>query len=160
MRLARYLKVASTICFVLLWIPFVIALISSSPAPGPDDESPVLFLLARPWLMAMGVLFAGTFVFYLASLFFSATANWQTISKGEEAEAKIVTMRDNRTRINNDLQVEFALEVHPRGLPVFTAQATKTVSMIELAAYQPGRTVIVKFIPGTANVAIVGPKYN
>ncbi len=115
-------------------------------------------IFTSPWLYAMGALFAGTFIFLIASLIVGAVSNHRILASGQEAEAKILAIADTGTRINDNPVIEFSLQIQPSNYPAFVAEARQTVSVIHLPSYQPGKIVNVKFVPGTDKVAIVGPK--
>lgn len=76
---------------------------------------------------------------------------------GTAATAKILAIADTGTRIGSNPLVRFDLQVNPMAAPAFQTQVEQTVSMIHLPLYQPGKTVNVKFVPGTQNTVITGP---
>ena len=77
-------------------------------------------------------------------------------AKGQDAVAEILSINDTGTRINDNPVINFSLRVRPMFQPEFLGQARRTISIIELPQYQPGKTVRVKFVPGKEQVAIVG----
>jgi hypothetical protein len=161
MKSAKLLKRLSSICFLLMWIPFAAVMIKGplSLATGdPEAAQTAESLLTSPWMYALGVLFAGTFIFFIASLIIGGLSNRRILASGKDAEAKILTIADTGTRINDNPVIDFSLQVQPASYPAFVAQARQTVSAIHLSSYQPGKIVTVKFIPGTDQVAIVGLK--
>jgi hypothetical protein len=109
-----------------------------------------------PWVAATIAFGIGATVFFIASMVIGGMSNIMIEAKGQDAEAQIVRINDTGTRINDNPVVEFTLQVRPAGFPPFTGAARKTISIVELAQYQPGRTVRVKFAPGKDQVAIVG----
>ena len=161
MKLAKLFKRLSGICFLLMWIPFAMVMINGplKLATGNiQDAQAVESIFTSPWMYAMGALFAGTFIFLIASLIVGGLSNQRILSSGQEAEAKILAIADTGTRINDNPVIEFSLQIQPANYPAFVAQARQTVSIIHLPSYQPGKIVNVKFIPGTDQVAIVGAK--
>lgn len=161
MKLAKLLQWLSGICFLLMWIPFAMVMINGPLrlATGSlEDMKAVESIFTSPWMYALGALFAGTFVFLIASMIVGGLSNQWTLASGQEAEAKILAIAETGTRINDNPVIDFSLQIQPANYPAFVAQARQTVSIIHLPSYQPGKIVNVKFIPGTDKVAIVGPK--
>jgi hypothetical protein len=161
MKSAKLLKRLSNICFLVMWIPFAMVMINGPlrlATGGPVDLQSVESVFTGIWMIALGALFAGTFIFFIASLLVGALANQRILATGQDGEATILSIADTGTRINDDPVIDFSLQVRSAGCPAFAALARQTVSMIHLPAYQPGRIVSVKFVPGTDHVAIVGPK--
>lgn len=163
MKLSKLLKRLSSICFLLMWIPFAMVMINGplSMASGNlSDIEAAGDIFSSPWMYAMGALFAGTFIFFIGSMVVGGLANKRVIAKGQDAEAKILSITDTGTRINDNPVVDFSLQVQPANFPAFIAQARQTVSMIHLPSLQPGKSVYVKYVPGNDHVAIVGVKQN
>jgi len=161
MKLAKLLKALSGICFLLMWIPFAMVMINGPlrlATGNPEDMQAAESILTSPWMYAMWALFAGTFIFLIASLVIGGLSNRRILASGQDAEAKILAMTDTGTRINDNPVIDFSLQIQPASYPAFVAQARQTVSVIYLPSYQPGKILNVKFIPGTDKVAIVGPK--
>jgi hypothetical protein len=161
MRTAKLLKRLSSICFLLMWIPFAMVMIDGPlrlATGNPEDAQAAESILTSPWMYAMWALFAGTFIFFTTSLIVGGLSNRRILASGQDAEAKILSIADTGTRINDNPVIDFSLQIQPAGYPAFVAQARQTVSVIYLPSYQPGKILNVKFIPGTDQVAIVGPK--
>ncbi len=76
---------------------------------------------------------------------------------GTAATATILATSDTGTRINSNPLVRFDLQVNPMAAPAFQTQVEQTVSIIHLPLYQAGKSVNVKFVPGTQNTVITGP---
>ena len=152
MRLAKFLMRLTVVCFILMWIPFVIMMINIEDMQGAES------FFTNPWMVATWALFAMTFVFLFASLIVGWLSNQMILANGLDAEAKILAITDTGTRINDNPVIEFSLQVQPANHPSFVAQAQMTVSVINLSSFQPGKIVNVKFVPETDRVAIVGPK--
>jgi hypothetical protein len=157
------LRVLSLIFFLLLWIPFAmimltgpLSLVISGPdaaiANGPES---LLWGMGIWVVLTVGLGLAATF-FFIASLVISGMSNIMIEAKGQDAEAEIVSVSDTGTRINDNPVVAFSLNVRPMGHPHFAGQARRTISIVELPQYQPGKVVRVKFVPGKEQVAIVG----
>ncbi len=161
MKLAKLLQRLSSICFLLMWIPFAMVMINGPLRLATEnlgDTQAVESILTSPWLYALGTLFAGTFVFFIASIIVGGLANQRILASGQEAEAKILAIAHTGTRINSNPVIDFSLQIQPANYPAFVAQARQTISAIHLPSYQPGKIVNVKFVPGTDRVAIVGAK--
>ena len=161
MDLAKLLRRLGGICFLLMWIPFAMVMINGplSMASGKlEDIQSAADVFTSPWFYAMWGLFAGTFVFFIASMIAAGISNQRIIANGQDAEAKILAINDTGSRINDNPVVEFSLQIQPENYPVFVATARLTVSVIHLPSYQPGKFVRVKYLPGTNKVAITGVK--
>lgn len=158
MKLAKWLRRLSTICFLLMWIPFALVMIDGPlrmASGNIEDLKAAESIFNSPWMIAMWALFAGTFVFLLASLLVGTISNRRILASGQSAEARILALSDTGTRINQNPVVNISLEVRPPNHPAFVAETRQTVSIIHLPSFQPGKIVRVKFIPGTEKVAIV-----
>ncbi len=161
MDLAKLLRRLSGICFLLMWIPFALVMINgplSMMRGNHEDLQSAADVITSPWFYAMWVLFAGTFVFLIASTIAAGVSNRRIIANGQDAEAKILAINDTGTRINDNPVIEVSLQIQPENYPVFVATARQTVSVIHLPSYQPGKFVRVKYISGTDKVAITGVK--
>lgn len=165
MKLAKIMRKLGWLCFLLSWIPFGMIMFKgplSIAMNGPEQVAESMSAdffggmgiwigLSTGLIILMAVLFVGSFIV-------GGTSNHRVISKGQDAEAKILALNDTGTRINDNPVVNFSLEVHPIGQPAFIAEANQTVSILYLPSYQPGKIVNVKYVPGTDKVAIVGVK--
>ena len=163
MDLAKILKRLSSICFLLMWIPFAMVMLKgplSMVTGNIEDMQSATAIFTSPWMYAMWALFAGTFIFFIASLLAGSLSNRRIINNGQDADAKILAIADTGTRINNNPVIDFSLQIQPVNHPAFVATARQTVSVIHLPSYQPGKFVRVKFIAGTDKVAILGAKTN
>ena len=161
MKSAKLLQKLSGICFLLMWIPFAIVMIKGPLRllmGKPEHMQAAEAIFTSPWMYAMWALFAGTFIFFIASGIVSGISNRRILASGQDAEATILDIAETGTRTNDNPEIDFSLEVQPANQSAFYAQARQTVSIIELPSYQRGKVVYVKFIPGTEEVAIVGPK--
>ncbi|MEZ5429041.1 MAG: hypothetical protein R2747_22535 [Pyrinomonadaceae bacterium] len=165
MKLAKWLRRLSGICFLLLWVPFVMIMVNgplsialNGPEKAAENMSQDFFAGTGLWIaLTVGMGVAST-VLMVASLAVGGLSNRRVIANGQDADARILAIADTGTRINNNPVVNFALEVHPPMQPAFRAQASQTVSAIHLPSFQPGKVVRVKYVPGSDQVAIVGVK--
>ncbi|MBS1794957.1 MAG: hypothetical protein JSS81_13940 [Acidobacteria bacterium] len=160
MKLSLLMKKLGWLCFGLMWIPFAIVMITGplrvgrGNLGGPSSSASVIMGVSFFLFMAM---FVGAFFFLIGSLVVAGLANRRVLATGQDARAQIVALADTGTRINRRPVVRFTLQVHPQSSPPFVAQTQKTLSIFELSSYQPGGIVHVKYIPGTDQVAVVGP---
>jgi hypothetical protein len=146
-----------------MWLPFAATMLTgplSLVFRNGGFETPRGGILANIGLWIGMTTFLGIMsaVFFVLSLVLGGLANRMVIRNGVGADARILAIRDSGTRINDNPVIDFTLEVTPLGFPAFQAQASQTVSAIHLPAFQPGKQVIVKFVPETRQVAIVGAK--
>jgi hypothetical protein len=161
MKLAKLLKRLGGICFLLMWIAFAMVMINGPfrlASGNPENMQAASSIFSSPWWYALWVLFAGTFIFSIASAIVGGISNRQILASGQDAEATILTIADTGTRINDNPVIDFSLQVQPANYPAFVAQARQTVSLIQLPSFQSGKILHVKFVPGTDKVAIVGTK--
>ena len=160
MKVANLLRILALVCFLILWIPFAMIMITgpfSLTIWGPDHASSKnAFWSMTPWVVLTTVLGVAAAFFLIASSIASGMSNILIEAKGADAEAEILTIKDTGTRINDDPVVQFSLRVRPTMHPPFVGQARRMISIVELPQYQPGKVVKVKYIPGKEQVAIVG----
>ncbi len=168
MKLAKLMKKLGWLCFLLMWIPFGIIMYKgplSIALNGPESIAENMsggdfFSGMGIWIAVMVGMIILSSVLMVGSLIVGGIANRRVIATGQDAEAKILALRDTGTRINDNPVVNFSLEIHPVGQPAFVAEASQTVSVLHLPSFQPGKLVNVKYVPGTDKVAIVGAKVN
>jgi hypothetical protein len=96
----------------------------------------------------------------LAIIFVPMVRRWrvkqQVMQTGVEARATIVRTWDTGARINDDPVVGMMLQVQPSGGPSFQAEVNETVSIVQIALFQPGAQLQVKYDPADQRrVAIV-----
>lgn len=161
MKFAKLLKKLGGICFLLLWIPFAIAMIKGPLAVaiwGAEEVSTSagsdiwIFVIAA---IGLGVAAA---VLMVLSLVAGGFANIRIMAHGIDAEAVIRAVEQTGTTVNDSPMVDFVLEVRPKTAAPFTAKARKLVSLVDLPMYQPGRSVHVRYVVGNDHVAIVDKK--
>ena len=162
MKIANWLKALGGICFLILWIPFAMIMVTgplSIAIWGPEQEAASqtnIFWQMTPWVILTVALGLGATVFFIASLIAGGMSNILIEAKGQDAEAEILSIKDTGTRINDNPVITFSLRVRPMTQPQFVGQARRTISIVELPQYQPGKVVKVKYVPGKEQVAIVG----
>lgn len=160
MKVANLLRILALVCFLLLWIPFAMIMITgplSLAIWGPEQafSTSVLWSMT-PWVVLTVALGVGAAFFFIASSVAGGMSNVLIEAKGQDAEAEILTIKDTGTRINDAPVVSFTLRVRPTMHPEFVGQARRMISIVELPQYQPGKIVKVKYIVGKEHVAIVG----
>lgn len=69
------------------------------------------------------------------------------IADGEPARAKILSMSDTGTTLNDNPKVKFLLEVFPGGRAPYRAEIKCYVSRLRLPQVQPGNDIAVKIDP-------------
>lgn len=154
MKIANLFKKLSSICFLLLWVPFAVAMIRGPLAPtiwGSGEAFPDVWI----WVglaVGLGVLAA---TLMILSLLLGGFANIRIMAKGTDADAIVRSIERTGTTVNDDPMVDFFLEVRPKTAPPFSARARKLVSLVDLPAYQPGKHIRVRYVPGSDQVAIV-----
>lgn len=164
MNLPRVLMRLGNLCFVLVWIPFAALMINmvlyggKSRYTSIEEIMEVSFFQLGFWLILMIIFAVGAALFFISGVIAGKLAYKQIVKNGQDAEAKILALKDTGTRINDNPLVNISLEVQPPNLPSFFTETRTTVSILELPLFQPGKIVRVKYIPGTEKVAIVGAK--
>lgn len=160
MKVANLLRILALVCFLVLWIPFAMIMITgplSLAIWGPEQASSTsVFWSMTPWVVLTTALGVAAAFFFIASSVAGGMSNILIEAKGQDAEAEILTIKDTGTRINDDPVVAFSLRVRPTTHAEFVGQARRMISIVELPQYQPGKIVKVKYIPGKDHVAIVG----
>lgn len=160
MKVANLLRILALVCFLVLWIPFAMIMITgplSLAIWGPEQASSTSVLWSMtPWVVLTVALGVGAAFFFIASSVAGGMSNVLIEAKGQDAEAEILTIKDTGTRINDAPVVSFTLRVRPTMHPEFVGQARRMISIVELPQYQPGKIVKVKYIVGKEHVAIVG----
>lgn len=164
MNVSRVLMRLGSLCFVLVWIPFAALMINVVLYGGKSEYHTLEEIMEVPffqlglWLILIILFSVGAAVFFISGIIAGKIAYKQIVKNGQDAEAKILALKDTGTRINDNPLVNISLEVQPSNLPSFFTETRTTVSILELPLFQPGKTVRVKYIPGTEKVAIVGAK--
>ncbi len=160
MKIDRLLRTLGWICFLLIWIPFAMIMygVITGSSVSENMSGTEFFGEFGLWVGLIVVLSVLMPFFFIGSILIGSFSNRRIISKGLDAEARVLKLTETGTYINNNPVVKFTLEVKPNGHPVFVAETTKTISLIHLPAYQPGQSVQVKYIPETEKVAIIGAK--
>lgn len=146
-------------CFLLLWIPFAILMYKGPVSIAlygqgavPEDA---FFSSVGIWIVITAAFGAAAVVLMLASMLLGGMANIGLMARGKDAQARVLSLQDSGTRVNENPVVDFVLEVMPTDLPRFQAKARKLVSVVDLASMQPGSELHVRYVPGKEYVAII-----
>jgi len=85
-------------------------------------------------------------IFYV--VFKKINANKALVASGEPAQAQVLSASETGTRLNDQPEVVFALQVMRHGHPPYQANASAYVSQFNIPKLQPGSVVPVKVDPG------------
>ncbi len=114
------------------------------------------FLHFGLWI-GLSLFFAvSTVLGFVGSIFMARNENKRILSEGIDASAVITSVIDTKTRINQSPVLKIGLMVQEQDGDTFVTEITETVSIAEIAAFQIGRTVRVKYIPTTKVTAFAG----
>jgi len=127
-------------------------------ALGAKEPVTVSELLLYCWPFFIAVFFLILFLgLMFASLVAGSLKNYSLMSKGKEARAEILSVRESGTRINENPVLDFSLKVYPENLMPFTSEAQQTVSILDIPKYSKGSFVKVKYNEKDFECVIVGP---
>lgn len=154
MEVVQVMRRYGWICFGLMWIPFTTLMISMIGMPEGDYAWFELPWLARFSLIAVGGFFFATFALIFGAPVYGWLVNRAVLEEGVMAQATIVDVWDTGTTINENPLVGFKLEVQPPGELSFEAETEKVISRLEVARFQPGVIVRVKYDPESMAVAL------
>ena len=157
--------------FILMWIPFVCIFAGMAQEFGSAGQQFAEFvdrfipglLTARGsepsqlTLMGMvatfGLMFAAM-AFLFGGPLLGGLQNRKILRTGRPATARIVSMNDTGTYVNNQPLVHITLEVQREDGSPFQAQTEKILGYSQLGQFQPGATVNVRYDPDTLEAAI------
>lgn len=170
-NIVSILRRVGTLLFVLMWVPFACIFVGMAQEFGSLGVSFARFaeqfvpglLTARgsePSLLTListyitfGMMFAA-----MGLIFGSPVIGWALNRRiqrsGRAATARIVSVGETGTTINDRPLLIFTLEVTPVDGSPFQAQTEKVVGYAQLAQMQPGATVNVHYDPNTFDAAI------
>ena len=155
MQTPKMMRRLGWIFFALMWIPFTGIFIGMIGMPDGDYAWSELPAITRFSLIGVSVFFVGTFAMQIGAIVVGAVTNRALRKEGLPAEAKILSISDTGTTINENPVVRLRLEVHPQdGLP-FETEAEQLISRLQVPMIQPGMTVPVKYDPDSLDVALV-----
>lgn len=110
------------------------------------------------WIIPVGVFGIMFVVFALVfgGMFLRWRIKQRVLQTGVSATATIMRVWDTGTRINDNPRVGMLLQVQPATGPSFQAEIKETVSIVQMAMFQPGAQLDVKYDPAQpTSVAIV-----
>lgn len=143
------------IFFALMWIPFTGIFIGMIGMPDGEYAWSEIPVLTRYSMIGVGVFFVGTFAMQIGAIVVAGVTNAALRKEGIAAEAKILSISDTGTTINQNPVVRLRMEVQPPdGLP-FETEAEQLISRLQIPMIQPGMTVPVKYDPDSLDVALV-----
>jgi len=110
------------------------------------------------WILPLaifGIIFL-VFVLVFGGMFLRWRVKQRVLQTGVAATATIVRVWDTGTRINDNPRVGMLLQVQPTAGAPFQAEIKETVSVVQMAMFQPGARLEVKYDPAQpTSVAIV-----
>lgn len=169
-RIRRMRKLGSLL-FVLMWLPFTCIFVGmagemggvgadfadavSEFIPGLLEIQPsgASTLTMVSFILTFGVMLAAMALIFGAPLL-AGLQNRKILRSGRAAPARILSVTQTGTYINQNPVVRFTLEVQPAdGMP-FEAEAERLVYQTQIPQFQPGSAVPVRYDPETLEVAI------
>lgn len=150
MQISKTMRKIGWVLFWLMWIPFL-TLFSLPAGEYGWSELPQV---PRIGLSISGVLCGTSTLLLVGAPIISALRNRSILADGVPASAKILEISDTGTTINNNPVVRLLLEVQPDDRMPFQSETERLISRLEVAQYQPGQVVQVKFDPDSQEVAL------
>jgi hypothetical protein len=172
MKLVESMRRVGSLMFLFMWIPFTCIFVGMAGEMGSFGRSLAAWIdrflpgllainnsgtstlsdISTTITIAMSVL---SMLLIFGSPALAAILNRRLIKNGRQATAKIVSLEQTGTYINNNPVVRFVLEVdRPDGRP-FHAEAERLVPLVQIGSLQPGASVQVRYDPDSLEVAIV-----
>lgn len=174
MKLVELMRRLGSLLFFFMWLPFMCIFVGSIQeygdfgrriaasidrvlpgllsSRGPDGMSTLteisLTITIGMSFLAMALIFGSPLLAWLQ--------NRRLLQNGERATATIVSVSQTGTTVNNNPVVRFVLEVKPSTRQPFHAEAERLVSLVDLAKFQEGSEVTVRYDPNSLEVAIEG----
>ena len=143
-------------CFALMWIPFTTLFVGLWGMPDGSYGFDELPELSEYSLIAIIILFAFTFIFFISSVVTSFKNNNKLLKNGIEAQAKIKRIYETGTTVNNSYLVGFDLEVMPKNAPKFNTSIEQLISRLRIHEFEEGNDVLVAYDPETHEATIIG----
>ncbi|MCW5873611.1 MAG: hypothetical protein KIS88_03085 [Anaerolineales bacterium] len=172
MKLAQAIQNFGRLILFFMWVPFVCVFAGMASemfgasgkqfaawvngfVPGlMDVGSSGLSLLSNVALIStIGLSLLGMLMVFGGPLLVGII-NRRLRTEGTAATAKVVSLVQTGTYINNNPMVRFVLEVQPPSGSPFHAEAERLVNLVDLARLQPGASVSVRYNSDTGDVAI------
>jgi hypothetical protein len=171
MKLVENMRRLGSLMFLFMWLPFTCIFVGMAEEMGGfgllvaawvdrllpgmltlnDSGMSTLSEISLTITIALSVL---SMVLIFGSPALAALLNRRLINSGRQATAKIISLEQTGTTINDNPVVRFVLEVdRPDGSP-FHAEAERLVPLVQIPRLQPGASVQVRYDPNTLEVAI------
>ncbi len=149
------IRFAGWIVFGLMWIPFIFIFVGMAGLPDGSYDWAELPLLVRISIIITGIFAVVAMGLLLGASLTGSLQNRSVLANGEPATATILNIEPTAEKVNDYYpRMSFALEVKSLS-GTFHSTTEKYVSMHELAKYQIGMRVNVKYDPRTKTVAMV-----
>jgi hypothetical protein len=142
------------ISFALMWLPFTAIFIGMIRLPSGSYDWVELPLITRIGLMGTGIFFVITMLTMVRSPLISWASNRSLQTKGLQAQATILEIRDTGTTINQSPLVHLKLQVEPGDRPGFQADTELVINRLQVPQLQPGAKVPVRYDPESHAVAL------
>ena len=171
MNLVSILRRVGWLLFILMWVPFTGVFVGMAQEFGSagirfaqyvDRYVPGL-LTARgsdmSLLYSVSAVLTFRLMFAAMGLMFGAPLlgglmNRKILRTGKPATARIVSVGDTGTYINNQPLVRIVMEVQREDGSPFQAETERILGYSQLASFQPGATINVRYDPDTLETAI------
>jgi hypothetical protein len=158
MHVPKLMRTLGWTAFALMWIPFCLIFIGLMSVPSGSYTLFEMPILAAIGLIGTGIFFFLTMVLMIGASLLSALQNRGLQANGEPAEATILSIEPTGQTVNRYyVGLSFLLDVRPMSEPSFQARTEQFVPMHEMAKYQTGARVRVKFDPQSKTVALAEP---
>ncbi|MDC8001580.1 hypothetical protein POV26_11065 [Aequorivita todarodis] len=144
------------LCFALMWIPFITLFIGMWGMPDGSYDFDEIPTLTQYSLVALGILFALTFIFFIGSVVSSRSTKNKLLKSGKEAPAEITRVYETGTTVNNSYMVGFELKVMPKHAPHFSTTTEQLISRLDIHEFQVGKKVLVAYDPESHEATIIG----
>ncbi|HNP68831.1 MAG TPA: hypothetical protein PKH16_13070 [Aequorivita sp.] len=143
-------------CFALMWIPFITLFVGMWGMPAGSYSFDEIPKLTQYSLIALSIFFALTFIFFISSVVTTSTTKNKLLKRGKEAPAKIISVYETGTTVNNSYMVGFELEVIPKNAPKFNTTSEQLISRLRIHEFEVGNNVLVAYDPKTHAAIILG----
>ncbi len=171
MDLVSILRRVGWLLFILMWVPFTgifVGMAEEFGTPGVrfaqfvDQFIPGLLtargsdmslLTSISMTLTFGLMFAAMALLFGAPLL-GGLLNRKILRTGKSATARIVSVNDTGTYINRQPLVHITMEVQREDGSPFQAETEKILGYSQLARFQPGATVNVRYDPDSLETAI------
>lgn len=156
MKFSKLFKWLFVFCFLILVIVFIsMAILGEMGLLGRPVRTNPFFILP---ILIMALSFIGAFVFLIAGVNAKAAERRRILKGGQTAEAQILKMKGTGRSSRSTHEIDLTLQVYSGNSPAFITKTRLSISDLYIPSYQPGKILIVKFMPRTKEIEIVGPK--